>query len=54
MKLNAYPLIVSTLSGIAKYFKGIFISEKVGYNKPAIEFFEKCFAEISVFRFDLN
>ena len=37
-------------SGIAKYFKGLFISEKVGYNKPAIEFFEKCFAEIPDFR----
>lgn len=37
-------------SGIAKYFKGIFISEKVGYNKPAIEFFEKCFAEIPDFK----
>lgn len=37
-------------SGIAKYFKGIFISEKIGYNKPAIEFFEKCFAEIPDFK----
>ena len=37
-------------SGISKYFKGIFISEKVGYNKPALEFFEKCFAEIPDFR----
>ena len=37
-------------SGIAKYFKGLFISEKVGYNKPAIEFFEKCFAEIPDFK----
>ena len=37
-------------SGIAKYFEGIFISERVGYNKPALEFFEKCFAEIPDFR----
>ena len=37
-------------SGIAKYFKGIFISEKVGYNKPSIEFFEKCFAEMPNFK----
>lgn len=36
-------------SGIAKYFKGIFISERVGYNKPSIEFFERCFAEIPDF-----
>ncbi len=37
-------------SGIAKYFKEIFISEKVGYNKPSIEFFERCFAEIPDFK----
>ena len=37
-------------SGIAKYFKGLFISEKVGYNKPALEFFERCFAEIPDFK----
>lgn len=37
-------------SGIAKYFKGIFISEKIGYNKPSIEFFERCFAEIPDFK----
>ena len=37
-------------SGIAKYFKGIFISEKVGYNKPSREFFERCFAEIPDFK----
>ncbi len=33
-------------SGIAKYFKGIFISENVGYNKPSREFFDRCFAKI--------
>lgn len=33
-------------SGIAKYFKGIFISERVGYNKPSREFFDLCFGEI--------
>ena len=37
-------------SGIAKYFKGIFISQRVGYNKPSIEFFERCFAEIPDFK----
>ena len=36
-------------SGIDKYFKEIFISEKVGYNKPSIEFFERCFAKIPDF-----
>lgn len=36
-------------SGIAKYFKEIFISEKVGYNKPSREFFERCFAKIPNF-----
>ena len=36
-------------SGIAKYFKGIFISEKIGYNKPSREFFERCFDKIPDF-----
>ena len=36
-------------SGIAKYFKEIFISEKVGYNKPSIEFFERCFEKVPDF-----
>ena len=36
-------------SGIDKYFKEIFISEKVGYNKPSIEFFERCFERIPDF-----
>lgn len=34
------------LSGIAPYFKKIFISERVGFNKPDRRFFERCFAEI--------
>lgn len=37
-------------SGITKYFKGIFISEKVGYNKPSREFFDRCFAKIPSFK----
>ena len=37
-------------SGIAKFFKKIFISELVGYNKPKIEFFNACFAEITNFK----
>ena len=36
-------------SGIKKYFKEIFISENVGYNKPAVEFFDRCFAKIPNF-----
>ena len=30
---------------IGKYFKGIFISERIGYNKPSKEFFDLAFAE---------
>lgn len=33
-------------AGISPYFKGIFISEAVGFEKPAGEFFDFCFAEI--------
>ncbi len=33
-------------SGISKYFKDIFISEKLGYNKPSREFFERCAEKI--------
>lgn len=36
-------------TGIAKYFDGIFISQRVGYNKPAPEFFEHCFGTIEKF-----
>ena len=36
-------------SGIEKYFKGIFISEKVGYEKPKKEFFDVCFSHIPDF-----
>ena len=40
------------LSGIAKYFDGIFISERIGYNKPNKEFFDGCFATIKNFSRD--
>jgi len=40
------------LSGIAKYFDGIFISERVGYNKPRREFFDAAFAMIKDFSRD--
>ena len=36
-------------SGIGRYFKDIFISERVGYDKPSISFFEACFAQIPGF-----
>ena len=36
-------------SGIAKYFEDIFISQEIGANKPAREFFERSFAKISGF-----
>ena len=39
-------------SGIAKYFDGIFISQRVGYDKPSREFFEHCFKEIDNFSKD--
>jgi len=36
-------------AGIAGYFKGIYISEKIGFNKPSKEFFDHCFAQIPDF-----
>ena len=36
-------------SGIEQYFKGIFISERVGVDKPQEEFFDRSFAAIPVF-----
>ncbi len=37
-------------AGISKYFKGIFISEIVGYEKPNREFFDYCFSKIRNFK----
>lgn len=37
-------------SGIGRYFDGIFVSEKIGYNKPDKRFFDIAFAEISDFK----
>lgn len=34
---------------IVKYFKGIFISERVGFNKPSKEFFDAALAEMEGF-----
>ena len=36
-------------SGIAKYFKGIFISEEIGFNKPQKEYFDFIFDKIEGF-----
>ena len=37
-------------SGIGKYFEKIFVSEKIGYNKPDKRFFNAAFAEIPNFK----
>lgn len=39
-------------SGIGRYFKDIFISELVGFDKPSLSFFEACFARIPGFERD--
>ena len=39
-------------AGIIPYFKDIFISERVGFNKPSAEFFETCFERIPGFEKD--
>ena len=36
-------------SGIGKYFDGIFVSERIGYNKPDKRFFDTAFLEIPSF-----
>lgn len=40
------------LSGIAEYFKEIFISEYVGFDKPSEKFFDACFDKIPGFEKD--
>lgn len=37
-------------SGIEKYFDGIFISERIGYDKPSREFFDIAFSKIDDFK----
>lgn len=37
-------------AGIEKYFDGIYISQRVGHNKPAPEFFNEVFKSINDFR----
>lgn len=36
-------------ANIKKYFKDIFLSQDIGYNKPDIRFFQKCFNKIDGF-----
>lgn len=38
------------ITGIAKYFEKIFISEQVGFDKPSKEYFDVCFAQIPDFK----
>lgn len=37
-------------AAIAKYFKNIFISQEIGFDKPDIEFFKHCFSRILDFK----
>ena len=39
-------------AGIIPYFRDIFISERVGFNKPSAEFFDACFERIPGFERD--
>lgn len=39
-------------AGIARYFDGIFISQRIGYDKPHPEFFDYCFRHIPDFSHD--
>lgn len=39
-------------AGISRYFKEIFISERVGHDKPSVEFFDACFERIPGFEKD--
>ena len=36
-------------AGIGPYFEEIFISEEIGFNKPSVEFFNRCFDKIPDF-----
>ena len=39
-----------TSAGLYKYFKNIFVSDTIGYQKPTKEFFESCFCHIPNFK----
>lgn len=36
-------------AGITHYFEKLFISMEIGHNKPSVEFFDRCFSQISGF-----
>lgn len=36
-------------AGIEKYFEDIFISQRIGYDKPRIEYFQRCFEKMPHF-----
>ena len=36
-----------TLAGLIEYLDGIFVSEKIGYQKPSKEFFDACFENMN-------
>ncbi len=38
-----------TSAGLYPYFEKVFVSQEIGYNKPAKEYFERCFAQIPGF-----
>lgn len=39
-------------AGIEKYFEDIFISQRVGFDKPRIEYFQRCFEKMPAFEPD--
>ena len=38
-----------TSANLYRFFEKVFVSQDIGYNKPAIEYFERCFAQIPDF-----
>ena len=45
---SSYDMQISRLSsvGMLQYFDGVFVSEKIGYFKPSVEFFEQCLRNV--------
>ena len=35
-----------TSANLYRYFEKVFVSQDIGYNKPSIEYFDRCFAQI--------
>ena len=38
-----------TSAGLYPYFEKVFVSQAIGYNKPSVEYFDRCFAQIPGF-----